>query len=84
MEEHISDNKGADIYIGNIIKVLNCSCDREGGGVIPYPLFPSMALENCKDENETNDRDVYNNNDVRNHDYRVKGGILAGTGVCEG
>ena len=35
-----------------------------------------MVLDDCEDENDDNDIYIYNNDDVPDHDYRVKDGSL--------
>ena len=39
---------GTDSGMGVIDKLLNCCGYRQGGGVIPYCLFPSTALDELK------------------------------------
>ena len=52
--------------------------------MIPPPLLPSVNMENFEHYNDDDERDIYKNNKVPNHDYRVKDRSLLGIGAGEG
>ena len=70
--------------MGNITEVSKCGGDGKVGGVIPPPFSPSVMLDGCEYKNDDDDGDIYENDDVPNHDYRFEDGSLAGMGAGEG
>ena len=42
-----------------------------------------MMLDDCEYDNKRDDGDIYDNGNVLDHDYRLKYGILEGTGSGE-
>ena len=58
-------------------------CDIKGGGVVPSVLLPSMTMDNCDDKNDGNSGDIYDKDDVPDHNYCFKDGSLSGTGTGE-
>ena len=75
---------GIDTDTGDITEGSKCGGNGKVGGVIPPPLSPSETLDDCEDKNDDDDGDIYDNDDVPDHDYCFEYGSLAGTGAGEG
>ena len=63
---------------------MNCGGNGEGGGFILPPFSSSGTLDDCEDNNDDDDVDIYKNDGITNHDYRVEDISLAGTDAGEG
>ena len=48
------------------------------------PFLLTAMKENCEDDNVNDDRCIYKNGDVSNHDYHVEDGSIVETGEDEG
>ena len=49
--------------------------------IIPPPFLPYVMPDDCEDENDDDDGDIYDNDDVTDHDCCVEDGSIAGTGA---
>ena len=77
--ERCATDNGADTAVDGTNERSNYVGDREGGGVIPYLLFPSTNMGDCEDNNNDDDSDV-----IPDHDYHVKGINIASMGAGDG
>ena len=70
--KHLSaeNSADADTETEGITKVSKCGEDGKVGGVIPPPFFPFLTLKDCKDKNDNDGVNMYDNDAVPDHNYR--------------